>query len=64
MKLNFFTVFAAFTALVLFETGCNKNTSDQQNNTDLEQTGWKVIGPGGGGGVLKPTISPFDENFV
>jgi len=25
---------------------------------------WKVIGPGGGGGVMKPTISPFDENFV
>ena len=26
--------------------------------------GWKVIGPGGGGGILLPTISPFDENFV
>jgi len=25
---------------------------------------WKVIGPGGGGGVLKPTVSPFNENFV
>ena len=25
---------------------------------------WRVIGPGGGGGVLKPTVSPFDENFV
>lgn len=25
---------------------------------------WQVIGPGGGGGVLKPTISPLDENFV
>jgi photosystem II stability/assembly factor-like uncharacterized protein len=64
MKLNFATLFTAFTALVLFETGCSKNTSVQQNNTDSEQTAWKVIGPGGGGGVLKPTISPFDENFV
>jgi photosystem II stability/assembly factor-like uncharacterized protein len=64
MKWNFATLFAALTALVLFETGCIKNTSDQQNNTDSEQTEWKVIGPGGGGGVLKPTISPFDENFV
>ncbi len=25
---------------------------------------WRVIGPGGGGGVMKPTISPFDENIV
>lgn len=25
---------------------------------------WRVIGPGGGGGVLKPTVSPFNENFV
>lgn len=64
MKLNFATLFTAIAALVLFETGCNKNTPNQQNNTDSEQTGWKVIGPGGGGGVLKPTISPFDENFI
>ncbi len=27
-------------------------------------SGWKVIGPGGGGGVFLPTISPFDENLV
>lgn len=25
---------------------------------------WRVIGPGGGGGVLLPTISPFNESFV
>ena len=25
---------------------------------------WKVIGPGGGGGVFLPTISPFDKNLV
>jgi photosystem II stability/assembly factor-like uncharacterized protein len=33
------------------------------NDPPTENT-WKVIGPGGGGGVLKPTISPFDDNFV
>jgi hypothetical protein len=27
-----------------------------------EVSSWKIIGPGGGGGVLLPTISPFDEN--
>ncbi len=26
--------------------------------------GWKVIGPGAGGGVFIPTISPFDTNFI
>src|SRR5690554_2347685 len=25
---------------------------------------WKVIGPGGGGGVMKPTISPHDDAIV
>jgi photosystem II stability/assembly factor-like uncharacterized protein len=25
---------------------------------------WSIIGPGGGGGVFQPTISPFDENLV
>lgn len=25
---------------------------------------WNVIGPGGGGGVMKPTVSPFDEKMV
>ncbi len=27
-------------------------------------SGWEVIGPGGGGGVFLPTISPFDSNMV
>jgi len=25
---------------------------------------WRVIGPGGGGGIFLPTISPFDPNIV
>jgi hypothetical protein len=29
----------------------------------MKPGGWKVIGPGGGVGILLPTISPFDENF-
>ncbi len=52
--------------LFLFlSAGCkeNKNTS-KEDQSFPESTGWKVIGPGGGGGVFLPTISPFDENFV
>ncbi len=26
--------------------------------------GWKVIGPGGGGGIFKPTISPHDPDIM
>jgi photosystem II stability/assembly factor-like uncharacterized protein len=29
-----------------------------------EARGWKVIGPGGGGGVMSQKISPFDDNLV
>jgi photosystem II stability/assembly factor-like uncharacterized protein len=25
---------------------------------------WTVLGPGGGGGVMKPTVSPFNEDLV
>ena len=50
---------------VLFIAGCadQKNTAIKNQNSGLDNK-WKVIGPGGGGGVLKPTVSPFDENFV
>ena len=38
------------------------NATENQNSG--QEKSWKVIGPGGGGGVLKPTVSPFNENFV
>jgi len=37
---------------------------DNKSETIYPENTWKVIGPGGGGGVMEPTISPFDENFV
>ena len=39
-------------------------SSAQVDKQQLDSGSWSVIGPGGGGGVLKPTVSPFDENFV
>ena len=50
--------------LLLFSR-CNSQTIKSKQSSDfLQPKAWKVIGPGGGGGILLPTISPFDENFV
>ena len=58
-------LFFLVSLLLLINIGCkNKSNSSKGNADGSESAGWKVIGPGGGGGVLKPTISPFDENFV
>lgn len=51
--------------LFIIGSGCIGQTrKDDQSADKTEKNLWKVIGPGGGGGVLKPTVSPFDENFV
>jgi photosystem II stability/assembly factor-like uncharacterized protein len=46
---------------VLSVAACSGSLDSNNSNAINE---WKVIGPGGGGGVLKPTISPFNDNFV
>ncbi|MEN8227011.1 MAG: hypothetical protein ABFS38_02570 [Bacteroidota bacterium] len=52
------------TAIFLM-TGCQNRSGSSAKMNDLSgENRWRVIGPGGGGGVLKPTISPFDENLV
>lgn len=47
--------------IVLTLTMCSKHQSQETKNST---PGWRVIGPGGGGGVSKPTVSPFDEKLV
>jgi len=42
--------------------GRTNNAPDDPQSPKKQE--WSVIGPGGGGGVLKPTVSPFNENFV
>ena len=54
-------LFILLFVILMANTGC-KNSQKVKNTAGAST--WKVIGPGGGGGVLKPTISPFDENFV
>lgn len=51
--------------LLLTSIGCHKkNNISGDAQPDATTPVWRVIGPGGGGGVLLPTISPFDENIV
>lgn len=50
---------------VLVIGGCTGNTKTTAESVNMvRDTVFKVLGPGGGGGVMKPTISPFNENFV
>jgi photosystem II stability/assembly factor-like uncharacterized protein len=54
-----------FISLGLVITSCGGNPSGKAGEGEPAATHtWKVIGPGGGGGVLKPTVSPFDQDFV
>ena len=51
--------------VIILIAGCqNRSGNSVQENDMPGENRWRVIGPGGGGGVLKPTVSPFDENFV
>jgi photosystem II stability/assembly factor-like uncharacterized protein len=54
-----------YLAVILIACISCKNESAQTNVTPgANESLWKVIGPGGGGGVFLPTISPFDKNLV
>jgi photosystem II stability/assembly factor-like uncharacterized protein len=51
--------------LAILVMGCQGRSSRNAGDPDTHpENTWRVIGPGGGGGVMKPTISPFDENLV
>ena len=54
----------AILSLFIFIGCTEKSRSFAGNQNKRKAIEWKVLGPGGGGGVFKPTISPFDENFV
>jgi len=44
---------------------CQQSMPDENsNNHPVPDPGWRVIGPGGGGGIVKPTISPFDDQLL
>ena len=50
---------------VILSIGCQDRSSKRGGDNDFPaENTWRVIGQGGGGSIVKPTISPFDENFV
>ena len=53
-----------FSCILLIGVCTGQTLSPGNNKKNAQDKAWKVIGPGGGGGVLQPTVSPFDENFV
>ncbi len=59
-----FFMTAVYTVLSLAFTGCmNPGKADIPKKSD-PAAGWKVIGPGGGGGLFDPTIDPADPDHV
>lgn len=54
-----FFIYLLLIAVLLSCTNSGEKRNDKQTVSQ-----WSVIGPGGGGGVLKPTVSPFNEDFV
>jgi len=53
-----------FLLLFIGSNSQNVNSAESENQDAAKEQGWRVIGPGGGGGVFLPTISPFDENLI
>ena len=50
---------------LILTTACrNKNILRAKTENILADGDWKIIGPGAGGGVFIPTISPFDTDLV
>ncbi len=64
MKMHMYRLSLIISLLTMI-IGCQDRSSRTVNDRGHSVLNtWRVIGPGGGGGVMKPTISPFDENFV
>ncbi len=60
MLLHYLTIII----LSLILCSCIQRSNAEKVQDSLPAAQWHVIGPGGGGGVLKPTVSPFNDNFV
>jgi photosystem II stability/assembly factor-like uncharacterized protein len=59
------TLFKEWLILLLFLVSCQFRTPAKLKNENTSVNNeWDVIGPGAGGGVFIPTISPFDTNMV
>ena len=58
-------IFEYLAIFLILTTACrNKTNLLAKDESTLADKEWKIIGPGAGGGVFIPTISPFDTNLV
>ncbi|MEO6961729.1 MAG: hypothetical protein ABIY90_07170 [Puia sp.] len=74
MNLPFFTYFrtvcpsgkngVCMLFFLLLIAGGKSQEVKQADKGSVGAVKWRVIGPGGGGGVFLPTISPFDDQLV
>jgi len=62
-KITIQLILIVSSSLLLAKSHSQTLTTKELPDT-LKKQAWKVLGPGGGGGVFLPTISPFDENIV
>jgi photosystem II stability/assembly factor-like uncharacterized protein len=60
-----FAVTGCLIALCLALTSCQgKDSQSRARSGTNNENAWQIIGPGAGGGVFIPTISPFDPHVV
>ncbi|MBK6281486.1 MAG: hypothetical protein IPF54_01395 [Draconibacterium sp.] len=52
------------TLLILIIACSNRIQNTEVQTGNSEENNWKIVGPGAGGGVFIPTVSPFDTSFV
>ena len=66
MKNVKFILIPVVSVLFLFSSyGCGGSDLQRQTKpADTPSAGWRVVGPGGGGGMFRPTISPHDGNLA
>jgi len=55
---------AALLTIVMSITYAYRSQQLMDQSSEAAGNEWKIIGPGAGGGVFIPTISPFDTNLV
>ena len=62
---RFLEKFLLLVAFILVQpAGCTEPPNEEPKSEPQSLTAWKVIGPGGGGGIFLPTINPADLNNV
>jgi len=68
-RYSFFKIIAfwgilIFLANLFFSCGISNKETIEDKNPNGKNDSWGYVGPGGGGAMFYPTISPYDSDFV